>query len=131
MVDPDQKLRDALNLKNCMVIRCSGMEMQADQDKQGRARIKVTYHDEDGAELSEFFRLDTPSQKTVFYHQFGKQALVNRAEPFKASSVDNVIHNRKKFRNPDFVIGQKEKYYWKVLDKLFDYEGQFRKAFEP
>ena len=130
LVDPDQKLRDALNLKNCMVIRCSGMTMEPDRDKQGNDRIQITYFDEDGAELQEYFRLETPGQQGAFYHHFGKHALINRAEPFKATSVDNVIHNRKKFRKPDFVIARKEKYYWQILDKLFDYQGAFRKAID-
>ena len=128
MVDPDQKLRDALNLKNCMVIRCSGMEMEADQDRQQKARIKITYHDEDGAEICEYFRLDTPAQQGAFYHHFGKYALINRAESFRPSSVDIVIQQQKKFRKPDFVIAQKQKHYWQVLDKLFDYQGKYRKA---
>ncbi|WP_299735162.1 DEAD/DEAH box helicase [uncultured Endozoicomonas sp.] len=128
LVDPDKKLRDALNLKNCMVIRCSGMEMNCSKDSKGNTRLKVTYHDEDGAEVSEFFRLDTPAQQGAFYHHFGKHSLINRGEPFKASTVDNVIHNRKKFRKPDFVIAHKEKHYWKIIDKIFDYQGSFRKA---
>ncbi|WP_257264848.1 DEAD/DEAH box helicase [Endozoicomonas sp. ONNA2] len=128
LVDPDKKLRDALNLKNCLVIRCSGMDMSADQDARGKQRIKITYHDEDGAEVNEFFRLDTPSQQGAFYHHFGKHALINRAEPFRPSTVANVIHSRKKFRKPDFVIAQKEKHYWKIIDKLFDYDGNYRKA---
>nr|MDT0252000.1 ATP-dependent helicase [Endozoicomonas sp.] len=128
LVDPDKKLRDALNLKNCLVIRCSGMEMISDKDSQGRQRIKITYHDEDGAEVNEHFRLDTPAQQGAFYHHFGKHALINRAEAFRASSVDNVIHNQKKFRKPDFVVAQKEKHYWKIIDKLFDYHGKYRKA---
>ena len=128
MVDPDQKLRDALNLKNCMVIRCSGMQMEADQDRQKNARIKITYHDEEGAEINEYFRLDTPAQQGAFYHNFGKHALINRAEAFKACSVEVVVEQQKKFRKPDFVIAQKQKHYWQVLEKLFDYQGRYRKA---
>ena len=123
LVDPDQKLREALNLKNCLVIRCSGMEMTEDA-----RRIKITYHDEDGAEVHEFFRLETPAQQGAFYHHFGKHALINRGEPFRAVSVASVISQRKKFRQPDFVIAQKEKHYWKIIDKLFDYQGRYRKA---
>ena len=123
LVDPDQKLREALNLKNCLVIRCSGMEMTEDA-----RRIKITYHDEDGAEVHEFFRLETPAQQGAFYHHFGKHALINRGEPFRAESVASVISQRKKFRQPDFVIAQKEKHYWKIIDKLFDYQGRYRKA---
>ena len=128
LVDPDKKLRNALNLKNCMVIRCSGMEIQSNEDRQGNRRLKITYHDEDGAEVDEYFRLDTPAQQGAFYHHFGKHALINRGEPFKASTVDDVIRNRQKFRKPDFVIAHKEKHYWTIIDKLFDYQGHYRKA---
>ena len=128
MVDPDQKLKEALNLKNCMVIRCSGMTMEADENKQGKARVKVTYYDEDGADVKEYFQLETPGQQGAFYHNFGKHALINRAEPFRANTVDVVIENQKKFRKPDFVIALKEKHYWRILDKLFDYQGAYRKA---
>ena len=128
LVDPDQKLKDALNLKNCLVIRCSGMTMESDKNKQGKDRIKVTYYDEDGADIKEYFQLETPGQQGAFYHHFGKHALINRAEPFRANSVDSVVSNHKKFRKPDFVIALKEKHYWKIVDKLFDYQGSYRKA---
>ncbi|WP_245662847.1 DEAD/DEAH box helicase [Endozoicomonas arenosclerae] len=129
LVDPDKKLRDALNLKDCMVLRCSGMTLESEL-KGSTPRIKITYYDEDGATVSEIFRLDTPAQQGAFYHHFGKHALINRAEPFRANSVDAVISQKKKFRKPDFVIARKEKHYWSVIDKLFDYEGNFRKAYE-
>ena len=128
LVDPDKKLRDALNLKNCLVIRCSGMELTTSTNRSGEQRLKIIYHDEDGAEVHELFRMDTPAQQGAFYHNFGKYALINRGESFKASSVDEVVHNQKKFRKPDFVIARKEKHYWKIIDKLFDYQGQYRKA---
>lgn len=128
MVDPDKKLRDALNLKNCMVIRCSGMTMENNQNKQGKDRIKITYFDEDGTELNEYFMLDTAAQQGAFYHHFGKHALINRGETFRADSVKQVLDAKKKFRHPDFVIAQKEKHYWRIIDKMFDYQGQYRKA---
>ena len=128
LIDPDKKLRDALNLKNCLVIRCSGMEITASPNERGEQRLKIIYHDEDGAQVHEFFRLDTPAQQGAFYHHFGKHALINRGETFKASSIEQVIHNQKKFRKPDFVIAHKEKHYWKIIEKLFDYQGQYRKA---
>ena len=128
MVDPDKKLRDALNLKNCLVIRCSGMTMEPDKNRQGKPRIKITYFDEDGTELNEYFHLETPAQQGAFYHHFGKHALINRAERFRPSSVEQVVSDHKKFRHPDFVIAQKEKHYWRIVDKMFDYQGQYRKA---
>jgi DNA repair protein RadD len=47
LVDPDDKLKEALNLKDCMVIRCAGLTLSAGRGKQGE-RLEVTYHDEDG-----------------------------------------------------------------------------------
>jgi DNA repair protein RadD len=29
---------------------------------------------------------------------------------------------------PDFVIARKQKYYWRIKDRLFDYQGKYRKA---
>ena len=128
MVDPDKKLRDALNLKDCMVIRCSGMTIEQNNDKKGQQRLKVSYFDEDGTELNEYFKLDTSAQQGAFYHHFGKQALINRAESFRADSVATVIKQQKKFRKPDFVVARKEKHYWTIIEKIFDYQGAFRKA---
>jgi len=31
---------------------------------------------------------------------------------------------------PDFVIARKQKHYWQVQERVFDYQGQFRKANE-
>ena len=128
MVDPDKKLRDALNLKDCMVIRCSGMLMEEDKNRQGRERIKITYYDDDGVLLNEFFQLNTPAQQGAFYHHFGKQALINRAEPFRATTVAQVIQQQPRFRHPDFVIARKEKHYWSIVDKIYDYQGRHQKA---
>ena len=128
LVDPDQKLRDALNLNSCRVIRCSGMVFAHSKDKKDTDRIKITYYDEDGAELTEYFLLETPSQQSAFYHHFGKQALINRGEAFRAHSVMHIIAQQKKFRKPDFVIAVRQKHYWKICEKIYDYNGNYRKA---
>ncbi|WP_330927418.1 DEAD/DEAH box helicase [Candidatus Sororendozoicomonas aggregata] len=128
LVDPDKKLRDALNLRSAMVIRCAGMVMTEEGTTAGGSRLKVTYHDEDGAELNEFFRLDTPSQQGAFYHYFGKQALINRGQAFRALSVSHIVRNASKFRKPDFVIADRKKHYWQIREKLYDYDGAYKKA---
>ncbi len=128
LVDPDQKLKDALNLRKAMVIRCSGMNMVVDYNKQQQSRIKISYHDEDGAELHEYFLLNTAAQQGAFYHRFGKYHQINRGEPFRATTPEEVVKQRKKFRKPDFVIAEKEKYFWRIREKIFDYEGRYRTA---
>jgi len=30
---------------------------------------------------------------------------------------------------PDFVIARKQKHYWQVQERIFDYRGQYRKAY--
>ncbi|PVZ68162.1 DEAD/DEAH box helicase [Pelagibaculum spongiae] len=127
LVDPDTKLRDALNLKNALVIRCATMQLAATKDSKGD-RLKVSYFDEDGLEINEYFRFDSKAQQGAFYHHFGKHHQINRGEMFKANSVDDVINQQKKFRKPDFVIANKEKHYYKIREKIFDYSGNYRKA---
>lgn len=62
-------LKAALRLKDALVLRCSGMTMQHGQDEKGEW-LKITYYDEDGADVSERFRLHTPAQRTAFEQLF-------------------------------------------------------------
>lgn len=59
LVDPDDMLKAALKLKDALVLRCSGMALQHGGDEKG-PWLKITYYDEDGADVSERFRLQTP-----------------------------------------------------------------------
>ncbi len=52
-------LKAALKLKDALVLRCSGMALQHGGDEKG-PWLKITYYDEDGADVSERFRLQTP-----------------------------------------------------------------------
>ncbi len=130
LVDPDDKLRAALNLKNTTVLRCAWMEMVVDKDRQGLSRLKVSYFDEEGLEVREYFRLETPAQKAVFYHRFGKMHQINRGERFRSETVEQVVEQRNKFRKPDFVIAMREDKGWRIREKIFDYQGAFRTAVE-
>ncbi|MBZ4288418.1 hypothetical protein LAN16_21365, partial [Mycobacterium tuberculosis] len=65
LVDPDDMLKAALKLKDALVLRCSGMALQHGGDEKG-PWLKITYYDEDGADVSERFRLQTPAQRTAF-----------------------------------------------------------------
>lgn len=130
LVDPDNKLKAALQLRDAKVLRCSGISFKAVITKQGYDALKVTYHDEDGAELSEQFRLETDAQRGAFYHNFLKQHLKNRTDKFFPQSPDEVIQNQHRLRFPDFVIARQKERFWVIREKLFDYEGRFRRAHE-
>ena len=130
LADPDDKLKDALNLRNVTVIRCSWMDMRVDKDKAGRSRIRIGYFDEEGLEITEYFRLETPAQQGAFYHHFGKLHQINRGEAFRARTPEDVVEQSKKFRKPDFVIAEKDKGRWAIRDKIFDYQGAYRTALD-
>lgn len=64
LVDPDDMLKAALRLKDALVLRCSGMVLQNGRDEKGEW-LKITYYDEDGADVSERFRLHTRAANSL------------------------------------------------------------------
>ncbi len=69
LVDPDDMLKAALKLKDALVLRCGGMQLETGQDAKGEW-LKATYYDEDGTNTSERFRLTTPAQRMAFEQIF-------------------------------------------------------------
>ena len=112
LVDPDEQLKAALKLKNAMVIRCSGMQFETAKDK-----LKITYYDEDGAEVSELFDLSNHKQQTVFNNEFGKR-FNSGAEPVVITSVEQAMELQHGFTPPDFVVARKAKHYWQIQQKI-------------
>jgi DNA repair protein RadD len=124
MADPDDKLRNALNLKDALVLRCSGLSVV----KLKEQLLKITYFDEDGASCDEIFDLSNKGARYYFNQQFGKRVSLGQS-PIEFTSAEQVIKAQFDLIPPDFVIARKSKKYgWKVADKLFDYKGSFRKA---
>ncbi|WP_338411859.1 MULTISPECIES: DEAD/DEAH box helicase [Pseudoalteromonas] len=124
MADPDDKLRNALNLKDALVLRCSGLSVTQLKNEM----IKVTYFDEDGASCDEVYDIANKGAAYIFNWQFGKRVGQGQA-PVKFKTAEQVINAQLDLIAPDFVIARKSKKYgWKVADKLFDYKGSFRKA---
>lgn len=128
LVDPDDKLRDALRLKDARVLRVSGMQLAATVNGRGLPRLKVTYHDEDGATLDEWFALETPAQRGAFAAAFLRHHLRAPGSVWWPASPDEVIEERRRLKAPDFVIGRRVGRHWQVREKLFDYVGRYRKA---
>ena len=122
IIDPDDQLRDALKLKDAMVIRCAGISLTVDGSK-----LRVTYHGEDGEELGESFDFSKPGQRTVFNKVFGRRFARSQA-PKVFSSACEVLELQALLPAPDFVIARKQKHYWQVQERIFDYKGQYRKA---
>lgn len=130
LVDPDQKLKDALQLRDAMVLRCAGISFESVLSKKQEPLLKIVYHDEDGTELSEHFALNTKAQQGAFYHHFSKYHLKNRDLDFRPKHPDDVVNHSQVFRSPDFVIARKQGRFWAIRDKIFDHEGRYRRANE-
>lgn len=122
IVDPDEQLKNALRLKDAKVIRCAGISMTGEGD-----RLTITYHDEQGVELKESFNFANTSQRQVFNRLFGKR-FKQGAEPRAFTSVESVLKEARLFTSPDFVVAKKQGKYWRVRERLFDYQGAYRKA---
>ncbi|TMO70451.1 DEAD/DEAH box helicase [Pseudoalteromonas aurantia] len=124
MADPDDKLRAALNLKNAMVLRCSGLSVSLIKAQL----IKVSYFDEDGASCDEVYDFSNKKSRFVF-HRFYSYRVQGHVDKVTWSSAEQVVAAGHLLLAPDFVIAkQHKKYGWQVAQKLFDYEGSYRKA---
>jgi DNA repair protein RadD len=126
LIDPDDLLRSALNLKNNKVLRCSDITPEIIwKDKS----LKVTYHDEDGLTLSETFRFNYKKSRQSFNDLFGRR-IANGSQSIQFDTLEEVEKFLPYLPTPDFVIAKKQKQHWQVTERLFDYQGPYRKANE-
>lgn len=126
LVDPDKKLKEALNLKDALVFECLEMDLNVLKDEKGKSQLKVTYRGENQAQVHEFWSLTTKKQKQTFKDQFVRPHLADRHRPFEESSPTKVVANQHRFRPPQFVIARKSGRFWKMRDKIFEDELQDR-----
>jgi DNA repair protein RadD len=126
LIDPDDLLRSALNLKNNKVLRCSAITPEIIWAEKC---LKVTYHDEDGLTLSETFRFNYKNSRQVFNDLFARR-MANGSQSIQFNSLKEVVSFLPYLPAPDFVIAKKQKTHWQVTERLFDYLGPYRKANE-
>jgi DNA repair protein RadD len=128
LVDPDDMLKAALKLKDALVLRCSGMDLQHGADDKGEW-LKITYYDEDGADVSERYRLQhLPSEPPLSSSLSARTPDARRAVtldrcrryPRPAGAVTP----------PGFCRGAQKRPVLAGARKVFDYEGRFRRANE-
>ncbi|WP_070963085.1 DEAD/DEAH box helicase [Vibrio sonorensis] len=122
LVDPDKKLKEALNLKDALVFECVEMSLAVHRDEKGKTSLKVSYCGEEGAQVHEFWSLTTKGQKKRFLDLFVRPHLADKHRPFDAVSPTKVVNNQHRFRPPQFVIARKSGRFWKMRDKVFDDE---------
>jgi DNA repair protein RadD len=135
LVDPDDMLRKALQLKGSKIIRCAGLNL-TEVSERGADKLKITYHDEQGTELNESFDFTKSNQVKAFNDIFSKRlsakisVQLGSTESFEVTSLEQALKLANILPCPDFVIARKQKLYWRIKDRLFDYQGKYRKANE-
>lgn len=127
LVDPDKKLKEALNLKDALIFECTEMDLSVFKSSDGKSQLKVTYSGEpyqgEGTALvHEFWSLSTKKQKQTFKDQFVRPHLADKHRPFEEASPTRVVANQHRFRLPQFVIARKSGRFWKLRDKIFEDE---------
>ncbi len=122
IIDPDDQLKAALKLKDARVIRCAGISLS-----ETRGNLRVIYHDEQGEELSELFNLQQSKPRKRFNDLFGRR-FDQSLQPRQFNSVDEVLAVAQLFTAPDFVVARKSGQFWRVQERIFDYQGNYRKA---
>lgn len=126
LIDPDDLLRSALNLKNNKVLRCSGITPELNIKEKS---IKIIYHDEDGLTLSETFRFNFKKSRQTFNDLFARR-IANGSQSIQFDKIEEIERFLPYLPTPDFVIAKKQKQHWQVTERLFDYQGPYRKANE-
>ncbi|WP_369790194.1 DEAD/DEAH box helicase [Rouxiella sp. WC2420] len=129
LVDPDDMLKAAQKLKDALVLRCGGMNLETGQDDKGEW-LKITYYDEDGASASERYRLQTPAQRTAFLHSFMRPHQRAPGIELVWKTAADIIAQQALLRHPDFVVARMKGRFWQIREKIFDYQGRFRRAYE-
>ncbi|HCE3510213.1 TPA: DEAD/DEAH box helicase [Vibrio parahaemolyticus] len=127
LVDPDKKLKEALNLKDALIFECTEMDLSVFKSNDGKSQLEVTYsgepyQGEGHALVHEFWSLNTKKQKQTFKDQFVRPHLADKHRPFEEASPTRVVANQHRFRLPQFVIARKSGRFWKLRDKIFEDE---------
>ena len=143
LVDPDDMLKKALKLKDSKIIRCAGLNLTSVDGKisykgadKGAGKLKIIYHDEEGTQLNESFDFAQPNQVKAFNDIFSKRLSakislqLGSTESYEVTTLEQALKLANILPCPDFVIARKQKFYWRIKERIFDYQGKYRKANE-
>ncbi|BFM48537.1 DEAD/DEAH box helicase [Marinomonas sp. THO17] len=124
LLDADDMLRSALNLKDNKVLRCAGITPEINRNDNS---LKITYHDEDGLTLAETFKFQYKKSRQSFNELFARR-IASGSQIIEFDKAEQVEAFFDYLPTPDFVIAKKKKQHWQVTERLFDYQGPYRKA---
>ena len=119
LVDNDNKLKEAMSLKDAHIMKPDSMTFTKAYDKRGNERVEVRYYDYDGEFLREVFYLNNPEEARAFYFNFTRMHNRLPEKELVIKNADDVIRLEKNFRLPMYIIARKDKYYWEIREKIF------------
>jgi DNA repair protein RadD len=119
LVDNDQKLKEAMSLKDAHVMRVDSMQFRKDRDKRGSDRLEIDYFDADANQLKEFYYLDSEEKRTAFLLSFARVHLRVPGEKLALRSVDDALAAFERFRPPLYLIARMRERYWAIREKIF------------
>ncbi len=127
LIDPDELLKDALRLKDALVLRVSGVEFLREANQ-----LTLVYHDEDGGEVKERFNFDNQAQRAIFNRTYARRIASGR-RPLELETAEQAQQLQTLFPRPDFVVARAKKTrgrppWFRVQERVFDYHGRFRTA---
>lgn len=119
IVDPDDRLKRAMELKDAHVMRPDTMMFAMSMDRQKRRRLEVIYYDLDAKSLKEYFYFDSSSQVAAFHHHFVRMHQRLPGITIDIQSIEDAIAHQASFRSPMFIIARKKKQFWNISEKIF------------
>lgn len=119
LIDNDQKLKDAMSLKDAHIMRVDSMTFAASRDQKGIERLEVRYYDADANVLKEYFYLDSREARAAFYFNFIRMHNRLPESKIEIAKAEDAVQSAHRFRVPMFVIARKEKYFWAIREKIF------------
>nr|WP_086937631.1 DEAD/DEAH box helicase [Thaumasiovibrio occultus] len=123
LVDPDKKLREALNLKDALILRCHDMTLEPGKNSYGKPQLKVKYHTDENLPLTEVWPLVNQGQKKDLLAKFINPMLVDRHRPFTDTAPTKVAANAHRLAPPAIIVAQKQGRFWKIRSKIYAMEA--------
>jgi len=122
LVDPDDQLKQALRLKNALVLRVAGMTLEASAQV-----LTIRYYDEAAVSVAERFDFANVRQRAVFNRIFARRLAQGR-HPLQLEATEHALRLQGLLPVPDFVVARKVQQHYRVQERIFDYAGAYRKA---
>lgn len=120
LVDPDNKLKEAMALKDAHIMRPDSFSMNIVVDKKRQERLEIRYYDYDGEYLQESYYLNTEESCQAFYFNFLKFHNRTPEKKLFVHSATEALKIKDRLRLPKFIIARKKDRYWVIREKIFE-----------